>query len=269
MERKRLYLAGLVLIVIIALVLVFAGTGKGTPGAALVAFDNQPVPQSVLADLHVPNSVATTVGVGLASNFPVHISGKPLTLNGKPEILYIGSEFCPYCAVERWGLVIALMRFGNFTGLKYMTSSPTDVGPNTPTFTFIGAQYTSNYISFVTRELVNNVVNASTGQYTTLQTLNTSLTALTTKYNPNGSIPFVDYANESTQVGANYNDPTILANMNWSTIAGMLQNSNSTQSLALIGSANVDTAQICKILNNTPSSVCGQGYIKSIESELG
>ena len=27
---------------------------------------------------------------------------KPLTLHGKPELLYIGAEFCPVCAVERW-----------------------------------------------------------------------------------------------------------------------------------------------------------------------
>ena len=39
--------------------------------------------------------------------------------------------------------------------------------------------------------------------------------------------------------------------------------------LALVGSANLVTAQICKLDNNMPASVCGQGYISSIEGELG
>lgn len=268
MKRKWLYLALLALIVVIALVLVYTSTGKGAPGAALVAFDDQPVSQSVLAQLHVPSSVAASVGAGLASNFPKNVSGKRLTLNGKPEIIYVGAEYCPYCSIQRWGLVIALMRFGNFTGLEYMTSSPTDLGPNTPTFTFLNARYTSNYVSFVSRELVGNVANASTGQYPVLQTLNASLNATVLKYDAVGSIPFTDYANQSAQVGASYSDPTILADMNWSTIAGMLQNSTSIQALALVGSANVATAQICIMLDNTPASVCGQGYIKTIESEL-
>ncbi|MGH3290263.1 MAG: DUF929 family protein, partial [Trebonia sp.] len=45
------------------------------------------------------------------------VSGPPLTRGGKPEVLYVGAEYCPYCAMENWPLIVALSRFGQFTGL--------------------------------------------------------------------------------------------------------------------------------------------------------
>ncbi len=268
-SRKFLYIAILAIIVVIAVALLLTGTGGGGT-SPLVQFDNQPVPQSLLAQLSIPSNVSASVRTGFATNFPAKIANAtPLTLNGKPEVLYIGAEFCPYCAMQRWALVIALMRFGNFTGLEYMTSSAVDAGPNTPTFTFVNATYSSPYIAFVSRELTNNKVNASTGQYTQLQQMNASQQALYAKYNPSGSIPFTDYANVSKLVGANYNDPTILAGMNWSQIAAALHDPSTAQAQAFVGSANLVTAQICALDNNTPASVCGQSYIKSIESQLG
>ena len=76
-------------------------------------------------------------------------SDAPLTgPNGKPLIFYFGAEFCPYCAAERWPLIVALSRFGTFTGLSTTTSSSSDAYPNTPTFTFRAASYTSDYVSF-------------------------------------------------------------------------------------------------------------------------
>ena len=45
------------------------------------------------------------------------IKDTALTSNGKPEILYIGAEFCPYCAAERWAIAVALSRFGTLSPL--------------------------------------------------------------------------------------------------------------------------------------------------------
>src|SRR5438309_707950 len=50
-------------------------------------------------------------------------SGPLLTFAGKTEVLYIGAEYCPYCAAERWSLVVALSKFGSFSGLTYMQSA--------------------------------------------------------------------------------------------------------------------------------------------------
>ena len=66
-------------------------------------------------------------------------------------------------------MVNSLSRFGTFTGLKTTHSSSTDADPNTPTFTFYGSKYTSNYITFTPVEEYTNTPNGS-GGYTTLQT---------------------------------------------------------------------------------------------------
>ncbi len=48
-----------------------------------------------------------------------HRAGRPAPphLDGKPEVLFVGAEFCPFCAAERWPLIVALSRFGRFTAL--------------------------------------------------------------------------------------------------------------------------------------------------------
>ena len=54
---------------------------------------------------------------------PASIDAPALTADGKPEVLYVGAEYCPFCAAERWPVVVALSRFGTWSGL-----SATDVG---------------------------------------------------------------------------------------------------------------------------------------------
>jgi hypothetical protein len=79
-----------------------------------------------------------------------------LTANGKPLVVYVGAEYCPYCAAERWAAVIALSRFGTFSGLGQTHSSSTDVYPNTATLSFHGASYTSQYLQFQGVETQSN-----------------------------------------------------------------------------------------------------------------
>src|SRR5712692_8559609 len=50
-------------------------------------------------------------------------AGTLLTGNGKPEVVYVGAEYCPFCAAERWALSVALSRFGSFSGLHLIHSS--------------------------------------------------------------------------------------------------------------------------------------------------
>ena len=73
-----------------------------------------------------------------------------LTEHGLPRVVDIGAEYCPYCAVLRWSLVAALLRFGTFTGLKETTSSA-DLAP-VPSFSFLGSSYTSTYVAFTPYE---------------------------------------------------------------------------------------------------------------------
>ncbi len=54
----------------------------------------------------------------------IHVAGDPLKgANGKPEIFYYGAEYCPYCAAERWSLIMAMSRFGEYKDLRLMKSA--------------------------------------------------------------------------------------------------------------------------------------------------
>ena len=77
----------------------------------------------------------------------------PLTSGGLPRFVYVGAEYCPYCAVMRWSLVTALSRFGTFSKLEATTSSA-DYAP-IPTFSFVGSTYTSKYVVFTPYEIAD------------------------------------------------------------------------------------------------------------------
>ena len=76
-----------------------SGSAGGVAGTAL--------PASVVKDItSVPASTLSSIGSGGAYAKTVStVSAPPLTSGGKPEILYMGAEYCPYCATERWAMV--------------------------------------------------------------------------------------------------------------------------------------------------------------------
>jgi len=210
----------------------------------------------------LPASEFNAVGQGTANNLIKPVRGTALTgATGKPEVLYIGAEFCPYCAAERWALIVALGRFGTFSGLQTTTSSSSDIYPNTPTFTFRGATYTSDYIDF-------RAVETSDRNQQPLQTPSASEQQLWSKYNPAGTIPFVDFGNRYTLSNATYS-PDLLGGASWQAIASELQDQNSTQAKAIVGSANLITAAICKTTSDKPASVCSSPAIQDLEKKLG
>ncbi len=210
------------------------------------------------------NILANNVGSGITisgpgSNPPKVVNASLLTFNGKPEILYVGGEFCPYCAITRWGLIVALMRFGNFTNLTYMESDPTDVYPNTPTFSFVNSSYRSNLVHFdgieVYDRMQHNITNSNftpTEQY------------IYGRFST-GGIPFVDFANGSIQSGAVVS-PAVLHGLDWNQILTNMSNQNTVISQALIGQANLFTAYICKSSPslNASAPACQQKYVKEI-----
>ena len=76
--------------------------------------------------------------------------------HGKPELLYIGAEYCPFCAAQRWAMVAALSRFGTFSNLSLTHSASADVYPDTPTFSFYQSTYSSKYLTFTSVETNTN-----------------------------------------------------------------------------------------------------------------
>jgi len=210
----------------------------------------------------LPASDFNAIGQGTANNLIKPVKGTALTgATGKPEVLYIGAEFCPYCAAERWALIVALGRFGTFSGLQTTTSSSSDIYPNTPTFTFRGATYTSDYIDF-------RAVETSDRDKQPLQTPSASEQQLWSKYDQDGSIPFVDFGNKYALSGATYS-PDLLGGASWQAIASELQDPNSAQAKAIVGSANLITAAICKTTSDKPDSVCSSPAIQDLEKKLG
>jgi thiol-disulfide isomerase/thioredoxin len=267
-RRNRLLLAGgavvAVVAVVLALVLVQSGNG-GSPGTAA----GGPGPTGAsLATLtgkvtSVPAAALDQVGSGTVTATPTSISGAPLTSGGKPEMLYMGAEYCPYCAAERWSMIVALSRFGTFNGLTTTRSADRDGAgtaepfPSTATWTFANASYTSKYLTFTPVEEFTNIPDKSTGGYTPLMTPTAEQQALIQKYDAanQGAIPFIDYGNRYMSVGASY-DPGLLAGLTWSDIAADLHNPSSPVAKGALGAANYMTAAVCSLTGNQPASAC-------------
>jgi hypothetical protein len=281
--RNRVLMVSGVTIVIIAVVLTFvvvklnsksgttaSGVSNGPTGAALA---------SVVTDTtSVPASTLDKVGAGSGvSALPVTLKGgSPLTSGGKPEVLYMGAEYCPYCAAERWAMVVALSRFGTFSGLSTVHSGNNsgEPYPNTPTWTFLHATYTSKYLVFTHVEMQTNIPTSGGTSYTTLQTPTSAQQALLAKYDAppyvpsadNGAIPFIDLGNEYMISGASFS-PQVLQGKSWSQIATALQDPTSPIAEAVDGTANYLTATICKLTGNQPATACTP-VVKQLEAKL-
>jgi thiol-disulfide isomerase/thioredoxin len=256
--RRRAFLAFgsiLAVLAIVVVLIVVKNLQKPAKAAADVAAAQQTVQHQITS---VPAAAFNTVGKGTASplvptkgNLPVLMSG------GKPEVLYVGAEYCPYCAAERWAMTAALSRFGTFSGLHFIHSSSTDVYPSTPTLTFYKSTYTSKYVDFEPVEM------EGTTEGVALQTPTSAQSALFEKYDAppyvpstdKGAFPFVDFGNQYLIVGAQY-VPSDLSKLTWAQVATDMRNPASKVGQDIDGAANSITAAICKITKDAPAAVC-------------
>jgi hypothetical protein len=183
----------------------------------------------------------------------------------------------------RWALVTALDRFGSFKGLK-ITSSDNAEG-NIPTYSFLGATYTSKYLVFSPWETENR-------NQATLQTPPTYVNNLYAKYDGSGStasapfntagagIPFLDVGNKYVSSG----DPSNMAAI-WQAgflnnggpgraqIAADLANPTSSNAKAIdaplfIAEANYLSAAICNVDGNKPAAVCSSSGVTAAAKVL-
>lgn len=278
-ERYRVWiLGGLAAVVIVAIIVIVAlKAGSGGSSAPSTAAQSTPAASTLIAEVTgVPAATLDAVGRGTASGTPKAISGaSPLQQDGKPEVLYVGAEFCPFCAAQRWPLIVALSRFGTFSNLRTTHSASNDVYPNTPTFSFYGSTYTSQYLTFTPVETETNQP-ASGGGYTSLQQLSAEQQATFRTYNAppyvpaqsQGAIPFTDYGNKYLASGSMY-VPDLLKGMTQQQVIDALNNPSSAQAKAILGSANLVTATICQITNGQPGDVCGAAGVKAAAALLG
>jgi len=222
----------------------------------------------VVAALSVPAATLDAVGSPSGDVLPNKIgNGSVLKgADGKPLITYIGAEYCPFCAAERWSLAVALSRFGTFSNLSGTHSSDSDEFPDTQTLSFYGSSYSSPYIDF---QPVEEATNQPVGDgYQTLQTPTAAQSALVAKYDPQGSIPFLDIANRYLITGSSFS-PQVLQGLSRSQIAADLSDPDSAVAQAIDGTANDITAAVAAVTGNQPSSVGSSATIAAIAQKLG
>jgi hypothetical protein len=202
----------------------------------------------------VPASALDAVGAGKPYALPARLDGPLLTADGKPRVLYVGAEYCPFCAVERWPVIVALSRFGTWSGLEYAFSAAApEVYPNTATFTFHGATYTSKYLSFTGIETHTNRVQGS--GYEPLDPLAGEDLRVFTAQDASRATPFVALGGKYSIVGATY-DPKLIVGKTQAQIAALLSDPTSKTGAGVDAAANVITAALCDITGGQPANVC-------------
>jgi hypothetical protein len=258
--RRRLLIAGAGVAIVLAFVaalIVVNLNGSGAPVAAQAA---QADPRVAAEVASVPASTLNAVGAGTATGLKPLTGVPELTANGKPEVLYIGGEFCPFCAAERWALATALSRFGTLSGVSFIHSSPTD--GDIPTLTFYKSSYTSKYLTFTPVEWFGEADDPSTPfGHVYLQKPTKQEAALFARY-AGGSIPFVDIANRYLLPQTQYS-PEDLSGLTWAQIAIAIQNPSSSVGKDIDGAANTLTAALCTLTHGQPANVCTSAGVKS------
>jgi thiol-disulfide isomerase/thioredoxin len=272
--------AALVLVVVIGLIVIKLTGTQGpstTPSAAVTPAPAAPTVAAAVTA--IPESVYDSVGVAssdAALTPPSVLHGQPrLIVGGKPLVVFVGNEFCPYCAAERWAVVAALSRFGTFGDTLYASQSGSnEVFSGTPTFTFDGTRYRSKYLSATLVEHYGDQKNGAGTAYAVLEPLTAEERSLLAKYDrrtpgaPGGLVPFVDVANEAVVSGGQFS-PSVLQDLNVNQIATGLTDPDDPATQAIVASANYLSAAICHADGGMPARVCTSAGVADAASALG
>jgi hypothetical protein len=266
-RRSRLMGVGAIILAVVVVVAIVVAVGllHNNQGAKTTAASDE----VISGVTSVPAATFDQVGAGSIKTLPSAITADPLTADGKPRIVYVGAEYCPFCAAERWSLVAALARFGTFTGLGQTASTPNDVFPNTPTLSFHGSSYTSQYISFTGYEIQDTNGkqldkltaddNALVETYNAPPYVGTSDTA--------GSIPFIALFGSYVSQGASYS-PDIFKGMSHAEVAQAMQDPGTEVAKNVDAMANVFSAIICKATDGQPGDVCTSSGVQAAAAKL-
>jgi len=255
-EARRRLLAPIAAVTAVLAIVVALAAVKLSAGPAHLVASETPASAAVVRQVSVPAAVLASVDPGQAvtSLEPVKTSGPPLTIGGKPAIVFVSEESCPFCAAERWSVAVALSHFGTLSHLGTTSSSATDVYPNTATLSFRTARYQSAELTLRTTELADNAGRPLQPQ-TALDTRLIDAFDVPPYVNSadqSGAVPFLDIANKYVLAGAQYN-PQVLAGLSAAQIASQLTNPSSQVARAIDGSAQVIITAIDQVLHGKPT----------------
>ncbi len=240
-----------VVAVVVIVGLSSSNSGKPTP--------RTPVPADIAAHLTsvpVNDLVAASAKSGSGLNAAVQLND-PGATGSKPGVLFIGAEFCPICATERWPMVVALSQFGTFGNLHQTRSAVRD--GNIATLSFYGSTYTSRYLDFAPVETTTNVPKGS--YYQLLQTPTTNQQTVWVDVlekqlgASNVSFPFV-YLNGKYVINTAQYSPSDLSGKNFTEIANDVGNNDTTIGGDIDAAAAALTKYLCVMTGDQPSNVC-------------
>ena len=251
--RRRLLLSIAAVTAVLAIVVALVAVKLTSTPPHLVASESQASSVVVRQVTTVPAAVLTRMSPGQAVTplQTVKTPGTPLTVGGKPAIVFVSEESCPFCAAERWSVAVALSHFGTWSHLGSTRSSATDVYPNTATLSFRAASYHSTELTLRTTELADNAGRPLQAQ-TPLDTrlIGTfDVPPYVNSADQSGAVPFLDIANRYILAGAQYN-PQVLAGLSATQIASQLSNPSSPVARAIDGSAQVIITAINQVLHD-------------------
>jgi thiol-disulfide isomerase/thioredoxin len=254
-SHSRWAWAGLAVVALVigaAVALFLAGRGGSR---ANVTAASGPVP----AGSHRPSDAAS-VALGQVRRE----SGEPLLDGGKPLVFFMGAEWCPFCASERWALVEATSRFGKWSGLSELNSRMgQDYFPSLPTYDLSRPTYTSDYLSVRHKEV-------ATVEGAPLQKLGSFEQRLVDEYDKLGSVPFLFAAGPPGRytVELAYS-PGLLDGQSFVSLRNEVAAGAPTPAVEAIGGeADAITALICKLDGRQPASVCAKASIPALEGEI-
>jgi thiol-disulfide isomerase/thioredoxin len=256
---------GMVALVIVAVVVLFLTRGGDPGGNATAASGSSPARSTSTGSPRSPGAQQPTSAASVALGQVRRPSSEPLPGAGeKPMVFFMGAEWCPFCASERWALVEATSRFGRWSGLGELFSrSGQDYVPSLPTYDLTQATYTSPYISLRHKELAK--VDGSP-----LQKLGSFEENLVDEYDERGSIPFLFAAGPPGRytVELAYS-PTLLIGRTFASLRKGIADAEADPGIeAIRGEADAITALICKLDGKQPAKVCSKGSIPALEGEL-
>ena len=238
-----------VVVIIAALIGIKLSSGGSSSGAP-----RQPAPAAAVTKLTtVPLSTLVAGAAKINGLQEAQPAGDaPLTKGGKPDLLYIGAEFCPICATERWPMVVALSHFGTFTNLSQTHSAVRD--GNIATLSFYGSTFSSPYLSFSPVETTTN--QPSGNYYKPLESPTPAQQAIWQKHEgSNLSFPFIDIGGKWLLETSQYPD-TILQGKTFSDIVGAVGSNDNTLGAAIDASAATLIRYICDLTGNKPAQTC-------------
>jgi len=248
---------GMVALAIVAVVVLFIARGGGSDGGG--------VPTAATASGALPGgSQRPPEAASLALAQVRRESGEPLVEAGRPLLFFMGAEWCPFCASERWALVKATSRFGRWSGLgELLSRSGQDYFPALPTYDLTKATYASAYINLRHKEL-------ATVEGDPLQKLSSFEERLVDEYDERGSVPFLFASGPAGRYTVELGfSPGLLSGRDFATLRKEVATDAPTPGVeAIDGQTEAITALICKLDGRQPAGVCAKGSIPALEGEI-